>query len=287
MSAGFCGIDDGLYIASYGLHFGEEPFLTGSRGSGTVFFAGCSLRCRFCQNFQISRWTCTDRNLYRSVIVEDLAGIFFELKEQGAANINLVSPTPYALQAAEAIVLAKKQGLNLPVVWNSHGNDSPATVDVLKDIVDIWLPDMKYGSDSAGLLYSGVNCLYSKGRETLKKIYDAAGPLVLDDEGMAVRGTAVRHLIIPGNTDNSLDVLDFLETVDRNMYLSLMSQFHPLEAGDEIPELNRKLSQQEYDRVLNYAEVLGFVNLMTQELESSDSCVPDFDRKEVFNFDDR
>ncbi len=284
MSAGFCGIDEGLYIARYGLHFGEEPFLVGLSGSGTVFFAGCSLRCRFCQNYQISRWTCADSNRFRSAAVPELADIFFELKEQGAVNINLVSPTPYADSISEAIVLAKKRDLNLPVVWNSHGNDSPDTVDALKDIVDIWLPDMKYGSDSAGLLYSGVNFLYSRGRETLKKIYAEAGPLVINDDGIAVRGTAVRHLIIPGNTDNSLDVLDFLETVDRKMFLSLMSQFHPLETGDEIPELNRKLSQQEYDRVLDYAELLGFENLMTQELESSDSCVPDFNRENVFDF---
>jgi putative pyruvate formate lyase activating enzyme len=282
---GRCGIDDKVYISHYGLHRGEEPFLTGRNGSGTIFFSGCSLRCRFCQNLQISRWRTADGiDDVETVSIERLSEIFFELKSLGASNVNFVSPTPYVPQIRDAVIRAKNHGFNLPFVYNTHGYDSPETVDSLAGLIDIYLPDMKYGDDESGVQFSGVPGLYSRSKECIKKMYDQAGLLKLDANGLAYKGVAVRHLVIPGHVESSLQVLDFLETVDRRIHISLMSQYHPCEGNFDLeyPELNRTLRGDEYKRVVEYAENLGFKNLMIQEMESHISFLPDFDRDDVF-----
>jgi putative pyruvate formate lyase activating enzyme len=282
---GHCGIDDKIYIAHHVLHRGEEPFLTGKYGSGTIFFAGCTLRCRFCQNFQISRWRCSDgTNSVETVSVKRLADIFRELKDMGAANINFVSPTPYASMIREAIILARDNGFNLPFVYNTHGYDTPETVDSLNGLIDIYLPDMKYGNDLTGKKFSGAPGLYTFGKECIKKMYEQAGLLSLDSNGLAYKGIAVRHLVLPGHVENSLQVIDFLESVDRRIHISLMSQYHPCGGNYdmEYPELNRTLHKDEYERVVEYARVLGFKNLLVQDMESHVSYLPDFDREEVF-----
>jgi putative pyruvate formate lyase activating enzyme len=283
--AGYCGIDDKVHIAHYGLHRGEEPFLTGNRGSGTIFFAGCSLRCRYCQNYQISRWKCTHG--YRdveTVSINRLVAIFRELESMGAVNINFVSPTPYVFHIREAVIRARKNGFNLPIVYNTHGYDSPETVDSLDGLVDIYLPDMKYGNDDLGWKFSGAKHLYTKGKECIRLMYEQSGLLRLDANGLAYKGIAVRHLVIPGHVDNSLQVIDFLESVDRRIHLSLMSQFHPCEVNydRDYPELNRTLKRDEYRKVADYAIVLGFKNLILQDMSSHVSYLPDFDRDGVF-----
>ncbi len=283
-SAGRCGIDDGIYVAHYGLHFGEEPFLTGTRGSGTIFFAGCTLRCCFCQNHQISRWRTVNRCTETGTVTPaGLAEIFFKLRENGAANINFVSPTPYVLGIIEAVNIARSRNFDLPFVYNTHGYDTPETIDLLDGAIDIYLPDFKYGTDKLGLELSGAPGMYTSGRETLRRIYTQAGNLQTGSSGLAVKGTALRHLVLPGNIENSLRVLDFLETVDRRMHISLMSQYHPcgsIPAGH--PELSRTLYVEEYEKVVQYAESLGFRNLLLQEMESHDSYLPDFRRRNVF-----
>ena len=284
-STGRCGIDDNIYIAHYGLHNGEEPFLTGKNGSGTVFFAGCTLRCRYCQNFQISRWRvakgCGDVEI---VSTDRLVEIFRELESMGASNINFVSPTPYVEHIREAIIRAKESGFKLPFVYNTHGYDSPGTVNSLEGLIDIYLPDFKYGDDALGEKFSGAPDLYSCGKVCIKKMYGQVGLLQFDREGLACRGIAVRHLVIPGHIESSLQVLDFLETVDRRIHISLMSQYHPFPGNcdPEYPELNRTLRPDEYERVVEYARNLGFKNLMVQEMESHTSFLPDFDRDDVF-----
>jgi putative pyruvate formate lyase activating enzyme len=282
---GRCGIDNKIYISHYGLHSGEEPFLTGENGSGTIFFAGCTLRCRFCQNFQISRWITSDGTVDVDTVSADrLVEIFNELNSMGASNINFVSPTPYVSQIREAVIKAKDSGFSLPFVYNTHGYDSPEAVDSLAGLIDIYLPDMKYGDDALGQKFSGVPGLYTKGKECIKKMYEQAGLLELDSNELALKGIAVRHLVLPGHVENSLQVLDFLETVDRRIHISLMSQFHPCPGNldREYPELNRTLRSDEYDRVVDYAHNLGFKNLMIQEMESHISFLPDFDRDDVF-----
>lgn len=283
---GWCGIDDKIYISHHGLHRGEEPFLTGRHGSGTIFFAGCTLRCRFCQNFQISRWKTADgSDSVMTVSADRLAEIFFDLKSMGASNINFVSPTPYVPHIIDAVIKAKSGGFDLPFVYNTHGYDSPETVDSLSGVIDIYLPDMKYGDDELGRRFSGVPGLYTKGKECIKKMYDQAGLLKSDSGGSAISGIAVRHLVLPGHPENSFQVLDFLESVDRRIHISLMSQYHPCEGNSdmEYPELNRTLLPEEYNRVVDYAQNLGFKNLMIQEMESHISFLPDFGRDDVFS----
>jgi putative pyruvate formate lyase activating enzyme len=285
LETGFCGIDARIHISHYGLHTGEEPFLTGRKGSGTIFFAGCSLRCRFCQNFQISRWRVqAGYSGVETVTVERLAEIFRELESMGAANINLVSPTPYAVHIAEAIGHARTGGFSLPFVYNTHGYDSEEALGMLDGLIDIYLPDMKYSDDDPGMNLSGATDMYAAAKNCLREMYRQTGPLKLDRKGLAKRGMAVRHLVIPGHIENSLGVLDFLETLDRGMHISLMSQFHPCSGNpdEKYPELNRPLMAGEYERVVNYAQALGFRNLLLQEPESHVSYLPDFDREDVF-----
>jgi putative pyruvate formate lyase activating enzyme len=282
---GRCGIDDRIYIAHYGLHRGEEPFLTGRHGSGTIFFAGCTLRCRFCQNYQISRWTVRNGlSGVETVTVEGLIEIFRKLESMGAANINLVSPASYALQIRQAIIKARSTGFALPFVYNTHGYDSIETIEAIKGIMDIYLPDFKYGEDETGKKFSGAPDMFSSGKSVIKAMYEQAGLLRLDRHGLAQKGIAIRHLVIPGHIENSFGVLDFLESIDRRIHLSLMSQFHPRSDNKdmEYPELNRTLYPEEYDRVVEYAHALGFKNLLTQEMESHEHFLPDFDENDVF-----
>ncbi len=285
LKTGRCGIDDKIHIAHYGLHMGEEPFLTGKRGSGTIFFAGCTLRCRFCQNYQISRWTVKNGfSGVETVTVKRLIGIFRELESMGAENINLVSPTSYALHIRDAITEARGTGFTLPFVYNTHGYDSPETIESMKEIIDIFLPDLKYGDDGTGKKLSGAPDIYSSGKPAIKAMYDQAGLLQIDNRGLAVKGIAVRHLVIPGHIESSLRVLDFLESIDRKIHISLMSQYHPCSGNNDndYPELNRTLRSDEYDRVVDYAHSLGFKNLLLQEMESHKSFLPDFNDDIVF-----
>jgi len=282
---GRCGIDDKIYIAHYGLHRGEEPFLTGNNGSGTIFFAGCTLRCRYCQNWQISRWT--EQNSHsgvETVSVKRLTDIFRELKDMGAANINFVSPTPYAHHLKDAIKSAKDNGFTLPFVYNTHGYDSIETIESMEGLIDIYLPDLKYGDDETGKKFSGAPGMYSHGKQVIKAMYNQAGLLQMNESGIAIKGIAIRHLVIPDHMESSMQVLDFLETVDRKNYISLMSQFHPCSGNydEEYPELNRALTPEEYQRVVDYAHTLGFKNLLLQEMESHRNYLPDFKDNKVF-----
>ena len=281
-AVGFCGIDDKLYIAHWGLHFGEEPFLTIGGGSGTIFFAGCNLRCRFCQNHQISRWPRRPSVGVVKYSPKSLVDVFFKLKDMGAVNINLVSPTPYVPFIRNAIREAKLAGFDLPFVYNTHGNDSVETIESLADIIDIYLPDMKYGNDEIGLKFSGIDGLYSRVKETIKVMYIQKGPLELNAKGCAMRGVTIRHLVIPGEIENSLNVIDFIESLSRKVSLSLMSQFNPPFHDALYSHLNRRLSRTEYERVVSYARALGFENLLTQDIKSGDNYLPDFGRKNVF-----
>lgn len=272
-------------MSHYGLHLGEEPFFTGKHGSGTIFFAGCTLRCRFCQNFQISRWKISDGvSAVEAVSPGRMVGIFRELESAGASNINFVSPAPYVHQICEAVRIAKDSGFSLPFIYNTHGYESVETVGLLSGVIDVYLPDMKYGDDETGKKFSGAPGLYTHGKECIRRMYNQAGLLMFDRDGLAYKGIAVRHLVIPGHIESSLQVLDFLESVDRRIHISLMSQYHPFSENpdSEYQELNRTLRADEYERVVEYARNLGFKNILLQEMESHSSYLPDFERDDVF-----
>ena len=285
VQTGRCGLDNKIYVSHYGLHGGEEPFFIGKRGSGTIFFSGCTLKCRFCQNFQISRWRVSNQlSKVNTASIDSLINIFYYLESIGASNINLVSPTPYADKIRQAIVKAKNAGFNLPFIYNSHGYDSEETIESLSGLIDIYLPDMKYGDDNLGKNFSDAPSLYSVGKECIRNMYDQAGILELDSHGFALKGIVIRHLVIPGHIESTFQVLDFLETIDRRIHISLMSQYHPFSVNKDkdYPELNRTLKREEYKRVVDYAVSLGFRNLLIQGLDSHGYHIPDFSRDGVF-----
>ena len=275
---GFCGMPGEIYGARAALHMWEEPCISGKKGSGAVFFSGCGLRCCFCQNRDIA--------IGKSglEITEDrLAEIFLELQEQGAANINLVTGEHFVPGILEGLTLAKEQGLTLPVVYNSSGYEKPETIRLLKDSVDIWLPDFKYWDDELGLRFSGVADYRERAMKAIDEMVRQTGACVFDEEGYLRKGVVVRHLLLPGHVKNSREVLRYLhDTYGKQIYISIMSQYTPLSKDLPFEELNRKVTRREYDRLLDYALELGIENGFFQEGEAAkESFIPDFNGEGV------
>ena len=281
--AGVCGIGERAQVAHYGLHFGEEPPISGQRGSGTIFFSGCNLRCVFCQNHQISRVELAGRS--REHTNRELAELMLELQARGAHNLNLVSPSHVIFQIADAIEIAKAEGLSLPVVYNSGGYDSVAALRRIEELVDIYLPDLKYASSELARKFSRASDYPTVARAAIREMFNRVGLLSCDRFGIARRGLLVRHLVLPGQVEDSKRCLRFLATLSRELHLSIMSQYAPRHRASAYPELNRSLSVTEYDEVLEYALELGLTNAFVQDLSSQESCVPDFERERPFRFD--
>ena len=277
---GFCRVDAGIPVAHVGLHFGEEPPISGVRGSGTIFLAGCNLRCVFCQNSQISQETPPAR--FRRLASAELAVEMRRLQDQGTHNINFVSPSHMICQMAEAIRLARQAGLVIPVVYNSNGYDSVAALCRIRGLVDIYLPDLKYLDNALGKKFSGVEDYADVVPGVLREMLDQVGPLVLDAEGIAVRGVLVRHLVLPGCLDNSRRCLDFLARLAPGIPVSIMAQYAPRHRAGEYPPINRPLSQAEYDQIVDHAVDLGLENAFIQELEAAGHYLPDFTRDDPF-----
>lgn len=268
---GVCGAPSEYKVARAALHFWEEPCISGERGSGTVFFSGCSLKCVFCQNFEISR------NAYGKVINEDrLIEIFKELEEQGAHNINLVNPTHYSRQLAETL---RKYKPSVPTVWNTGGYDSVESLKMLDGLVDVYLADIKYVSSAVSKKYSGAEDYFRVASEAVLEMQRQVGENVFDANGMMQKGLIIRHLVLPGNISQAMRVMDWVkENLPKETVLSIMSQYTPCGKASDYPTINRKLSRREYDMVLDYAEKLGFENAFIQESgSSSEEFIPDFD----------
>lgn len=264
---GVCHVARDAKIASHNLHFGEEPPISGERGSGAIFFSGCTLRCLFCQNYPISQLA---HGEFRSS--EQLAAIFLSLQRRGAHNINLVSPTPYLYHIVSALEIARAEGLRLPLVYNTSGYERAEVVAHLEGIVDIYLPDLKYGpaesSRRLGLELSGVKDYFEHAFAAIDEMFRQAGPLAIDDGGIAVRGTVIRHLIIPGHAKNSLDVLRAIAAAPfRNAWLSLMSQYFPAHRAPGRPPFDRRLHVDEWRQVRDEALKLGLEDGWFQEME--------------------
>ena len=264
---GVCRAVRDVKIASHNLHFGEEPPISGTRGSGTVFFSGCTLNCIFCQNYPLSQ-------LFHGEFYapEQLAGIFLDLQKRGAHNINLVSPTPYLSHVAAALEIASRQGLNIPFVYNTSGYERVEVIAQLEGIVDIYLPDLKYGpaedSRQLGLKLSGVDDYFANAMPAIGEMFRQTGPLSLDDDDIAVRGTVIRHLIIPGHVENSLEVLRAIAAGPfKSVWLSLMSQYFPAHRACGCPPFDRRLRPDEYRLVRDEALALGLENGWFQDLD--------------------
>ena len=271
---GFCGVSAEVKIARAALHMWEEPCISGKEGSGAVFFSGCALRCRFCQNRAIS-----GGQQGKTVPVKRLAEIFLELQEQNANNINLVTAGQFIPQVAEAIILARDQGLKIPVVYNSSGYESLTALKMLEGLVDIYLPDFKYMDPDLAFKYSYAKDYPEVAKEALKEMVRQVGEPEFDDRGMMQRGIIVRHLLLPGHVRDSRNVLKYLiDTYGNRIYISLMNQYTPMPAMKEDPLLSRKVTEREYESLIDYGISLGLENGFIQEGETAiESFIPKFD----------
>ena len=278
---GFCRIGADIQLSHAGLHLGEEPPISGTRGSGTIFFAGCNLRCVFCQNFQISQEFQTTRT--RILTTTELASEMLHLQELGAHNINFVSPSHMIFQMADAILTAKEKGLVIPVVYNSNGYDSIDALRQIRGLVDIYLPDIKYLEYEIGKQFSTVNDYPDIVKEVLREMLDQVGQLQMDDEGIAKQGLLVRHLVLPGQLDNSKKCLRFLADLSPDIFVSIMSQYSPQFKAGNFQGINRKLTKEEYGEIMDFALELGLENAFIQELESQEHYLPDFAKESPFN----
>ena len=271
---GVCGESDTLRVSRAALHFWEEPCLSGTVGSGTVFFTGCGVGCVFCQNHGIAH-----AHHGKEITVERLTAIFFELAEKGAANINLVTPTHFVPHIVTALTAAKTQGLALPIVYNTGGYETVETLRRLDGLVDIYLPDYKYLSSALAARFSHAPDYPAVAEAALREMFRQTGAPVFDGNGMMKRGMIVRHLVLPGHTDDSMAVLRFLhETFGDNIYISIMNQYTPCGTFGDAPELSRRLTQYEYNKVIGFAEKIGIVHGFLQSGgTAAESFIPDFD----------
>ncbi|NMB47958.1 radical SAM protein [Candidatus Kuenenbacteria bacterium] len=271
--------DKKIKIAWFGRHFGEEPPLIGSReeGAGGIFFAGCNLRCVFCQNYQISQ-----QSLGRYYSISELADIMLRLEAEGAVNIDLVTPTIWAEPIIAAIPLARRQGLKIPIVWNSNAYETVDLIKSLRGLVDIFLPDFKYSDDRLAYKYSQVKNYSTTAAYAIAAMLENVGHPRFDRFGLMSAGLVVRHLVLPGNLENSFGVLDSIAQIDQRIFVSLMAQYYPLRHAFSYPELNRRLSKKEFDTVQNYQLQLGLENGWYQELTSAKMLIPDFTKPEPF-----
>lgn len=275
---GFCGVDAGIMVARAALHMWEEPCISGKEGSGAVFFSGCSLGCAFCQNRTISKGQSG-----KVITVEHLAELFLNLQAQKANNINLVTAGHFLPQVREALILAKEQGLTIPVVYNSSGYEKAEMLRYLEGLVDIYLPDLKYlEADLAGK-YSHAKDYPEVAMKALEEMVRQVGMPEFDERGMMKKGVIVRHLLLPGHVRNSKKVLEYLYgTYGDQIYISLMNQYTPMPAMKDDPQLSRKVTDREYDRLLDHAISLGVTNCFIQEGETAkESFIPEFNGEGV------
>jgi putative pyruvate formate lyase activating enzyme len=248
-------------VYRYGPHHGEEDPLRGWNGSGTIFFSRCSLRCVFCQNWDISQ-----KGLGEEVEAEELAAIMLALQAEGCHNINLVTPSHVVAQVIAAVAIAADGGLRLPLVYNSGGYDSPEALALLDGVIDIYMPDMKYGDSAIARKYSRVPDYVAVNQAAVRAMHRQVGDLVLDEQGLAQRGLLVRHLVLPGGLAGTEQVLAFLaEEISRHTYLNLMDQYHPCYRADEYPPLNRPLESAEFAHALALARQHGLRRLDHRE----------------------
>lgn len=272
-SLGFCKASDKVKVAYYSLHQWEEPVISGINGSGTVFFSNCNLKCIFCQNKKISTL-----GYGKEISNERLKEIFLELQVKGAHNINLVTPTHYVPQIVEVLKEAKTVGLNIPIVYNTSSYENVSTIMLLEGIVDVYLADLKYFDDSLGCKYSKCENYFEVAKAAIEAMYEQVGKFEIVDDLM-VKGVIVRVLVLPGHADDSKNLIKYLyETYGNNIIISIMNQYTPVEVIDKYPNLNRKVSDEEYEDVIDFAVELGVETAFIQEGETQDtSFIPDFD----------
>lgn len=267
---GRCKSKDTVKVALYSTHNFEEPCISGKKGSGTVFFSNCNMNCVFCQNYEISQ-----QGKGKEISIEELADIFIKQQEKDVENINLVTPTSYVPQILEAIKIARKNGLKLPIVYNTNGYEKVETLKMLEGYVDIYLPDFKYSDNELGKRLSKVDNYFEIVTEALKEMYRQTGKAVFNGEGIMQKGMIIRHLVLPNHILNSRRVLKWINENMHDVYVSVMAQYFPTYKAKGIVDINRKLTKEEYEQIENYLYRLDLENGYIQELgEHEEEYVP-------------
>ncbi len=269
---GFCKMKDKIKIARYFLHYWEEPIISGETGSGTIFFSGCNLKCIFCQNYKIS-----SENMGKEISVERLKEICLELQNMGANNINLVTGTHFLPLIKEALILAKKEGLTIPIVYNTSSYENVESLKEMEGLIDIYLPDLKYYDNKLAENFSLANNYFEIATNAIKEMVRQTGKPVIENNIMK-KGVIVRHLLLPNHLEDSKKIIKYLhDTYDEDIYISIMNQYTPIKKFDKYPELNRTLTDKEYDELVNYACDLNITQAFIQEGETcKESFIPDF-----------
>jgi putative pyruvate formate lyase activating enzyme len=276
---GFClSVGITVRVAKVSLHQWEEPCLSGTKGSGTIFFSNCNLKCVFCQNHSISH-----NSIGKEISIERLSEIFLEQQEKGAHNINLVTPTHYVPQIIEAIKMAKKNGLHLPIIYNSNGYENIRTIKALKGFIDIYLPDLKYFHNKYGIKYSNSPNYFENASKAIEEMVSQIDSIKFNSEGIMEKGIIIRHLMLPGLLFDSKKVIDYIfKTFKSSVYISIMNQFTPVNNLEDYPEINKALNPKHYEALIDYCLELGISKAFIQEEGTvSESFIPDFDLKGV------
>ncbi len=271
---GFCNSSMEVKISKVSLHLWEEPCISGTLGSGTVFFSNCNLKCVFCQNHSIS-----DDGIGKIVSIDRLSEIFLEQQMRGAHNINLVTPTHYVPQIIEALKIAKRRGLNIPILYNSNAYESIDTIKALSGLIDVYLPDLKYYKDKYALKYSSAPNYFNVASEVITEMLSQVGDAKFDDAGLIQSGVIIRHLMLPGLLFDSKKIIDFIHSsFNESVYISVMNQYTPMHKADKYTEINKILNPNHYDALIDYCINLGITKCFVQESgTASEDFVPDFD----------
>jgi len=250
---GECHSTDEVIISSVGPHYGEEPPLVGTRGSGTIFLTNCNLSCEFCQNYDVSH-----SGIGKKITIEDLASSILKLQQRGCHNINFVTPTHFTAQIVDALILAVEKGLEIPIVYNCGGYESVETLKQLEDIVDIYMPDIKYSIDENALKYSGIKNYWEIVNSALKEMHRQVGDLKISKRGIAQRGLLIRHLVLPNDAAGSKKVINFVvDEISNDSYINIMDQYRPAYNASKYEKLNRRITPSDYKEVVDYAFYKG------------------------------
>ena len=271
---GRCRCDDKIKIALASIHYYEEPSISGKNGSGTVFFSNCNLNCIYCQNYEISQL-----GKGKVITIEELADICIKQQEKGVNNINLVTPTMYAYQIIEAIKIAKRNGLNIPILYNTNGYERVETIKALEGYIDVYLPDLKYYSNLLSKKYSNVDNYFEVATNAIKEMYKQVGTAQFNKDGIIQKGVIIRHLVLPNHLQNSKHILKWIkENMPEDTYVSVMAQYFPTYKAKEDKDINRKLTKKEYEEIENYLYTLQLEKGYMQELgEHEEEYVPKWD----------
>lgn len=269
--SGRCKCNDKIKIALVSTHMYEEPCISGTNGSGTIFFSNCNLACKFCQNYEISQL-----GKGHEITIEELASVMIKQQEAGVHNINLVTPTMYAYQIIEAIKIARKNGLNIPIIYNSNGYENVETIKDLKGYIDVYLPDLKYYSNEIAVKYSKAPNYFEIVSKAILEMISQVGEPIFDKDGIIKKGVMIRHLVLPNHIQNSKNVLKWIkENIPEKIYIDVMAQYFPTYKAKEDELINRKLTKREYKEIENYFYLLDFKNGYMQELgEHEEEYVP-------------